>query len=63
MMEKETKISPELKEELIIYRRMQKDPFLFIKLMWNLIPQPLKENKENDSERGTKKEHYESYIR
>jgi hypothetical protein len=44
-------ISPELKEELILYRRMQKDPFLFIRLMWGLIPQPLKENKENESER------------
>ena len=59
----EQKISPELKEELIIYRRMQKDPFLFIKLMWNLVPQPLKENKEQEEERGSKKEHYESYIR
>ena len=60
-MEKE--LSPELKQELIIYRKMQKDPFLFIKLMWGLVPQPLKPNNEDVENWGSKQEHYEKYIR
>lgn len=56
-------ISPELKQELIIYRKMQKDPFLFIKLMRWLVPQPLKDNINNEEDWGSKKEHYESYIK
>jgi hypothetical protein len=31
--------------------------------MWGLIPQPLKENKENESERWSKVSHYDTYIK
>lgn len=61
MVDKE--LSKEMKEELILYRRMQKDPFLFIKLMWNIIPQPLKPNPENVEDWGSKQEHYEKYVK
>ena len=37
--DKEKERLERLRQEAILYKRMQKDPFLFIKLMWNLIPQ------------------------
>lgn len=40
-------------EEAILYKKMQKDPFLFIKIMWNLVPQ-----------KGTPEEdNLETYVR
>jgi len=38
-MVNEDKEKQRFMQEAILYKRMQKDPFLFIKLMWNLVPQ------------------------